>query len=522
MRVKMIMLLALVMALMTSVLSGPAVAAKPAVGDPNGTLRIARIGNGTVWDPHTYSASEGGAWSFLAPLYDGLLRLTSDLSPAPMLAKSYNLSADKRTLTMDLRSGVVFQDGTPFDAAAVVANFAYEKTLNNPLVAEPLSIISSVTAVNSMTVRFDLSADGTRLPLQMAQSVILSGMASPKALGSPAALATAPVGAGPYKLVANEQSSSTYEKWDGYWDKAYLKRAPQRVVITTLLDDNARLAALQAGQVDMIPILAPLPDLASVADGKTIKLFNSPVGGRFLEMHLNYTRNPALANPQVRAALNLAIDRKGIDTAVMAGQCPTSNQPAAKSQGGYATKAPAPKYDPVKAKQMLAAAGFPTLTLKALTIAQQPYQNFATAMQAQLAKVGVTVDITVLASTITLSTWRSGSYDAFFVASSNYPDPAQVISDSFTQNPVRLPFSTNPAVSGLLAQVFAKPVGDPARDVLLQKTALEIVKDPSPSLIVCQWPIQYLYRSNVLGVEKQTYGQLNLLSDFRFLEIKKS
>jgi len=451
------------------------------------------------------------------------LRLTQDFTPAPMLAKSYSLSADKRTLTMDLRTGVSFQDGAPFDAAAVVANFQARKAAPVALYADPLSIISTVTAVSPTTVRFDLSADGTKLPVQIAQNVGLGGMVSPKALATnKAALATTPVGAGPYRLVSVAQSVATYEKWDGYWDKAYLKTAPKSVVVSTFVDENARLAALQSGQVDMVPLQTPLANPTSVADGKTVKLFTSPIGGRFLEVQLNYTRNPALANPQVRAALNMAIDRKGIGTTVMSGQCVPSNQPVNKGQAGYVKNAALPKFDPTKAKAMLASAGFPNLAIKAMTIVGAPYQNFATAMQAQWQSIGVTVDLTALPGTVTLTTWRGGSYDVFFVASSNYPDPAQVMSDSFTQNPVRLPFSTNPTVAALLAQVFTKAPGDKDRNALMQKISAEVIKDPSPSLVVCQWPVQYLYRSNVVGVDKQTYGLLNIIDDFRVLGVKKS
>ena len=238
-------------------------------------------------------------------------------------------------------------------------------------------------------------------------------------------------------------------------------------------------------------------------------------------MQYNYTRNPALANPKVRAALDLGTDRTGVNNAIMFGQCDASNQPLTKVQAGYSKTAPKPKYDVAAAKKLLADAGYPNgLTLKGEAYIPEPYNSFATAMQGQWAKIGVTVDVTVVPLN-PFAQWQPGNYDAYFVASSAYPDMAQTMAETYTQNAVRLPFSSDPTTSAMIADIYAKPIGSPARTALMEKFSTYVAKNPGTSLVVCQWPIQRLYRSNVLGIDKLTYGMLVGITEFRPLSIKK-
>jgi len=237
----------------------------------------------------------------------------------------------------------------------------------------------------------------------------------------------------------------------------------------------------------------------------------------------NYTRNPALANPKVRAALDLGTDRTGVNNAIMFGQCDASNQPLTKVQAGYSKTAPKPKYDVAAAKKLLADAGYPNgLTLKGEAYIPEPYNSFATAMQGQWAKMGVTVDMTVV-STNPLVPWLAGNYDVYFVASSAYPDMAQTMAETYTQNPVRLPFASDPTATQMIADIYAKPIGSKERVALMEKMSTYVAKNPGPSLVVCQWPVQYLYRSNIAGITDQmSYGKLVGVSDLRGLTVSKS
>ncbi len=135
--------------------------------DPNATLRVSASITPSQWDPHSGS-SDAVDYSFMGPVYDRLLELKGDLTFGPMLATSYKLSPDKLSLTLKLRTDVTFPDGTPFDAAAVVANINYAKGKNNSLIASSLATITNVIAVDPSTVRFDFSVDATNFPLLLA------------------------------------------------------------------------------------------------------------------------------------------------------------------------------------------------------------------------------------------------------------------------------------------------------------------------------------------------------------------
>jgi len=491
--------------------------------DPNATLRVSASITPSQWDPHSGS-SDAVDYSFMGPVYDRLLELKGDLTFGPMLATSYKLSPDKLSLTLKLRTDVTFPDGTPFDAAAVVANINYAKGKNNSLIASSLATITNVIAVDPSTVRFDFSVDATNFPLLLAKTIGISGMVSPKALLDPATLKTTPAGSGPYKLASQTQDRAIYEKVSSYWDPKLLKRLPQHVEIIGIADDNARVSALQSGQLDAVALQGPLANIATVVDGKNIKSYTALQSNRLLQVQYNF-KNPALAMPDVRKALSMATDDLSLAKTICQGTCIASSQPFTKGGFGYNSKVKVIKYNPVAAKALLAKAGFPNGFNFNMEMANIPlFVNLATAIQAEWAQIGVKVTVVPVLSSTVGTEWRSGKYDGFLLATNANPDGSPIISTFFAPNtPLSgafQPFGGDPQVTTLESKASLLPLGSKQRNAAYQEIAAYLGANPA-STIIAIWPPQYLYKTSVTGVSNTSFSKLTTVWDVRPLSVTK-
>ena len=209
--------------------------------DASATLTLASSTLPTQWDPHA-ATSDAVGYQYLSPVYDQLLVFDNKLNIKPSLAESYTLSPDNKTLTLKLRKDVTFHDGSPFNAAAVVANFDYTKAKNNALTATLIAAASGWTATDASTVTVNFTTSGADWPLNLAFKIALGGMVSPAALANPATLATTPAGSGPYKLTAQAQDRATYEKVTNYWNKDALAKLPKTLIGVGIADEQRRVS----------------------------------------------------------------------------------------------------------------------------------------------------------------------------------------------------------------------------------------------------------------------------------------
>ena len=136
---------------LTAALTGGA-AASAAAGkapklDPNGTIRLTSTVTSLGWNPSTFVGTESTSVIQFSNVYDRLLQLSTNFTVAPMIAKSYNLSADHKTLTFDLRSDIKFWDGTPLNADAVVANYLDKQAKKAAVNAIVMGMMTGVTAL---------------------------------------------------------------------------------------------------------------------------------------------------------------------------------------------------------------------------------------------------------------------------------------------------------------------------------------------------------------------------------------
>src|SRR3954452_4094769 len=269
-----------------------------------GRADVLRIG--LQADPSTLDPAQSAAFVdrvVMAAVCGQLIDLAPNLAYVPQLATRWSWAADALSLTMTLRAGVAFHDGEPFDAEAVRFNIERNKTASYSRRKAELAPVKSVTVVDPLTVRLDLSEPYAPLLAQLADRAGM--MVSPKAareLGEK--LSSRPVCAGPYRLAEwVAQDRIVFDKFEGYWNAAAI--TIPRVVYLPIPDDTVRLSNLRAGTFQLSERVAP-SDLGVVRGDVRLKLYESPsIGYRVLSINTNKgeaAKTPLGSNARLREA----------------------------------------------------------------------------------------------------------------------------------------------------------------------------------------------------------------------------
>jgi peptide/nickel transport system substrate-binding protein len=391
-------------------------------GEGGGTLVFGAAGAPSNFDP--FYASDGETFRVTRQMFEGLVGIkpgTAELEPE--LATSWESSEDGKTWTFKLQQGVKFHDGTSFNADAVCKNFErmFSQTGAGATAAlsyywienfggfkggEEPSLYKSCTAQDESTAVLELTRFTARFPTMLSQDSF--AMQSPTALekyqannvkaqGSSFVFSEYarqhPTGTGPFKFGSYDEANGTVElvRNDDYWgEKAKL----QKLIFRVIPDETARKQALEAGDIDGY-------DLPSPADWDSLKQggFNLMIRDPFNILYLGITQknNPALQDLRVRQALAYAIDRETLVNSVMPENSEVAKQFYPPTVDGYAEDVMQYPYDPEKAKQLLADAGYSDLTVELWwpTQVTRPYmpnpQSIFGAIQEDLQAAGITV-----------------------------------------------------------------------------------------------------------------------------------
>jgi peptide/nickel transport system substrate-binding protein len=321
-----------------------------------------------------------------------LVTVDDEGTVGPRLAETFETSEDGLTVTLGLVQDVQFHDGTPFNAEAV--KFNLERILDPGLtvpLASPYKVIQSVTAVDESTVEIALSRPSPGF--LSALSVTTAGMISPQSVtaeGNTNENYQNPVGTGPYTFEAYTAGENvTVAKYADYWgEEPFYDTVNFRIVP----EAATRESLLLAGQVDMI-ILPPVSDIEALQNNDEVEVLLAE-SDRTIFIALD-NNDPLLSNPQVRQALNYAVDKQTIVDSVLFGAAEPMNAPMAPSLFGYCETG-SYDYDPDRARQLLADAGAEGATLDLLTPSGRYVQDAqaAEAIAGYLREVGLTVNVT--------------------------------------------------------------------------------------------------------------------------------
>ena len=316
-----------------------------------------------------------------------LIYMEEDGTLTPMLATSWSSNADSTVWTFQIRQGVTFHDGTPLNAEAVRANLA---RFINPEVraayAFLLGSVREITATGEYTLQMTLAQPFAPILSHLSHSFI--GIISPAQLQglAPTASVENPIGTGPYRLVSwNRGERVTLAVNQNYWGTV-----PQipNLIFNFIPEESARIIALETGEADAIMAVPP-SEVARLQQNPEIEVVTQ-TSVRNIYIGFNHVREP-FTDVRVRRAMNYAIDKEAIVNSIFEGSAIVSDAPVASAVFGHRSVGPFP-YDPARARQLLAEAGFPNgfdMILHHPTGRYPLDATVAQAVQAMLAQVGI-------------------------------------------------------------------------------------------------------------------------------------
>lgn len=382
---------------------------------------------GVTTDPDTlfpWKATQFQAVNVLQNLYGTLTEFDQNLKVVPGLAESWTPSDEGRTLTLKLRNGVTFTDGSPFDAEDVKASLDKIRDPQTAAVARTsLASVDSVEVTDPHTVVLRLKNADASLPANLA-SVNLAMLSS---TDTEAALLTKPNGTGPFTFSARVPSQSlTVTRNEKYWGT---KTPLDQVEFRVIPEENAIVSAMQAGNVQLAVINDPL--VAQTATG-TVSVVKTPQLNYHV-LQLQATKGP-LADVNVRLAMQCGIDRQQVlDTAAL-GEGEVTGPITSPEYRSDPAARPCPQRDVAKAKEYLAKSGQTQVAVKTI-VSQGEYAtsvNEAQNLKAQLAEVGIDLQLEVLESGTFVKRWTSADFEAAVALNGGRPDPDGAYGRYFT------------------------------------------------------------------------------------------
>lgn len=320
--------------------------------DP-GTIVVARAADVIALDLARVSDSESIEVGEL--VFEGLVGWkpgTTELEPR--LATSYEVSDDKLAWTFHLRDGVVFHDGTAFDADAVVFSFRRLLDSHHPyyLASDDANFfrtlfkdVTAVVAVDRRTVSIRIARPYAPLLPDLA----IFPMVSPSAVALHGdAFAQHPVGTGPFAFDHWTRGAEVVlARWERYWQE---RPGLDRIVFQVVPDARQRLVDLESGSVDLASAIAP-DEWAFVELHPDLVLHHTD-GNNITYLAFN-TQQPPFDDARVRRACNLAVNKEPIVKLAYFGRATAADGALTPTQWGYHAAATTYGYDPVAAKHLL-------------------------------------------------------------------------------------------------------------------------------------------------------------------------
>jgi peptide/nickel transport system substrate-binding protein len=444
-------------------------------------------------------------------LYNTLVRIDDNLRIVPHLAESLE-HPDPLTYVVKLRRGVQFHNGRELTAEDVAYTF---RSLLDPTFrgrTGAYKLVKSVDIVDPYTVAFNLKSPFASFPINMVMGIVQAG--------SGAANARAPIGTGPYRLASFKADDRiVLTRFDGYFEGPAKNPG---LVLKVVPDDTMRGLELRKGAVDLV-VNDVVPDIVwqMQREGK-LKVATGP-GSDYAYIALNL-RDPILQRLDVRRAVGHAIDRDAIVRYLRRGYATTAQGIIPPMSWAYPRDLFDFRFDQAEAKRLLDAAGYPDpdgdgprprLSLTMKTSTSEVYRIQAAAIQQDLARVGIALEIRSQEFATLLGDVVKGNfqmYTAQFVGVTD-PDMLRLVFHS-AQVPAagglnRVHYR-NASVDQLIEQASAA-ASDEARQRLYgdaqRAIALEVPYIPL-------W-----YKTNIAVSQPDIHGvRLSPIADFTFLK----
>jgi peptide/nickel transport system substrate-binding protein len=431
--------------------------ALPAAAQPRGgsvTLGVEQDIAG--FDPLIVGVYDTGQNAAARLLFDTLTRLDDNAKAVPWLALSWGVSEDFKTWRFKLRPGVKFQDGSPFNAAAVAFN--YERWLdpnNHCRCAAYLTAIDKVEAADELTVIFHLKVPSPNYAALLAPSSATNAIHSPKAMmETKEGYNRHPVGTGPFILKSWQSGDRlVLERNADYWDAGHPDL--DEIVIRPLPDNTARFTSILAGETDII-----WHDRADdiVKAKKNPALVVHEYAGSGASVYAFNTKRPPFDDARVRQALRMALDLKTYSEVLWAGLWKPAKDPWGPGSFVQCKDPGALPYDPARAKALLKEYGKP-VAFKMVVTATPRGRQIGQTFQEMWREVGAEVTIDQVDQTALVTKAFKRDFDLTPWRIIDFPDPdVQAYANFHTGSPVNLSNYSSPEVDKLLEE--ARATGD--------------------------------------------------------------
>ncbi len=477
--------------------------------EQSGTLTIVSSAAPLSFSPG--DAANGPTIVYQTLAYEPLVGVdeNGDLVPALATDWSYIDGSNKTQFTLTIRSDALFADGTPVTTDAIAASLTWFFT--NATGPSAGSYIGwTAVASDDSTVLITTPTPVPIVPELLTSNYLAGGIISPAGLADPTQLASATFGAGPY-VYDPEQSVSgdhyTYVRNDDYYAADDVQF--DEVVVRVIANNTSALSALKSGQVDAMLGDPSIVDSAK-SSGLSVATASVGVASVFLTDWEGKVQ-PALADVRVRQALNYALDRDAIATAIYGDYASADSQPNVAGwdafdptlEGTYA-------YDPERAKHLLAEAGFADgFSFDVVYVTFDP--NLTKTVQAvaqQLSEVGVTMNLVATNNFGEFAgTLYSGQQSGFSIpwgGQTQYSNTSQLWLAASPVNPMK-----NAAVTGLDDAFSAYAVADDVDRPTLGAAVEKIIVDQALTIPVAAVDSIVLFDAELSGVAILPNGNLS-------------
>jgi peptide/nickel transport system substrate-binding protein len=381
-----------------------------------------RIGIGE--DTDTLDPAQGrtfGGRQIFASLCDKLFDLDSNAKIIGQLVTDWTVSESGLIITLNLRKGVLFHDGSAFNAEAVKFNIERSLTLENSARKGDIRAIRKVDVVDDDTVNLVLSEPFSPLLAQLADRAGM--MISPTAARAvdADAFANAPVCSGPYKFKERVvQDRVVVERFADYWDKDAVHF--DEIVYLPMPDSTVRLNNLLSGQIDIMERIAT-SDLQRLEGNDAVKVVSvTGLGHVHIQFNVAST-DPLASNAKLRQAIDAAIDRNILNKVVFNDLYLAGNQPVSPESEFYAENHPVVPADLARAKQLVAESGLAAPKLNVLLNNEPQHLRAGQVVQAMLKEAGIEIELQPVAGGVGNGLMAAGDFQAFLGFWSGRADP---------------------------------------------------------------------------------------------------
>src|SRR5215213_251439 len=470
-------------------------------------------------DPRTTNTQEG--YIVAANVYDCLVLYDLGATTIrPGLAETWEISEDGLVYTFNLRQGVSFHDGEPLNADAVVtwynsidpdaADTQYDAVRMVYMADFITNWIDTVEAVDEFTVRVSLPEPYA--PLLANLAIPIAGIPSPAAVAKGLDfIMVNPSGTGAFKLASPDDwtrdSQMVLQANPDYWGGA---PKVEQFIVRVIPESSTRLQSLEAGEIDIAWALIP-EDVEKTRENPDLVVVEAP-GLNTNSVEFNVTKEP-FTSKEVRQALNYAVNKEEISEGLYNGNMVTAGGVLPPVDWAYNPDLKSYPYDPDKARELLAEAGYDesnplSFTFMAYTIPRgynPAGDRLATAVQEYWSEVGVQSDIQTGEWTQYRADRREGKFacDLYGWQGDN-GDPDNFLATFFNsanKGGGNTSFYDNPKVDDLLVQ--AVRVSDMEERKALYQQAEQIVVDDAPWVFLGYQKHQVVTRANITDFQLQ-------------------